>query len=103
MDNAAILQETAIALQEIGTRQSLTRILHLRITECQPNLAHFIMAEEPVDNLNVRTQERHVLQSFLQRHLRTRPHAGPFDVHANEVHLGIQPCQFHRILPLAAT
>ena len=102
MDNAPILQEAAIALQEIRARQSFPRVLHLRITECQPNLAHLIMAEEPVDNLNVRTQERHVLQSFLQRHLRTRPHAGTFDVNTDEVHLGKQPCQFHRILPLAA-
>ena len=102
MHDAAILQETAIALQEIRARQSLAGILHLRVAERQPDLAHLVGSEEAVDDLNVRAQEGHILQALLQRHLRSRPHAGTLDVDTDEVHLWIQSRQLHRVLPFAA-
>ena len=47
------LQELPVAVHKICRSQTFGSFLHLRIRECQPNLAHFTRSKETIDNLNV--------------------------------------------------
>ena len=102
VDDATIDEELAIALHEIGGRETLAGILHLRVAEGEPDLLYLVFCEETVDDLDVRTEEGDVLQSFVEGLSGPRPHAGSFDIHPDEVHLGIELGKFHRVFSLAA-
>ena len=102
MNRAAVLQEAAVALHEVGRGETLARILHLRIAEREPDLLHLAFSEEAVYNLYVRAQKRHVLKSFAERLRSAGPHACALNVYANEVDVGEHLRQPHRILAFAA-
>ena len=89
MDDATIDEETAVAVHEVGGGETLARVLHLRVTERQPYLLYLIRSEETVDDLDIRTQEGDILQSFLDSLCGTRPHTGSLDVHPDEVYVGV--------------
>ena len=61
MNNAPVCQEAAITRHEKRTRESFVHVFHLRITECQPNLLHFIRPEKTVDDLNIGAQKGYIL------------------------------------------
>jgi hypothetical protein len=77
-------------------------LLHLRVGEGEPDFAHLVGSEEAVDNLDVRAQEGHVLQPVAENFGGAAPHAGPLDVHADEVLVGIESCQPHGIFAASA-
>ena len=103
MDDAAVNEESAVAVHEIGAGQSLAGVLHLRVAERQPYLLHLILPEEAVDNLNVRAQEGHILQPLLQGFGGTCPHTCALDVNTNEIHVREESCQSYGIFSLAAS
>ena len=103
MDHSPIHQEMAVAVHEVGGGEALTRILHLRVAEGEPDLLHLILPEETIDNLDICAQESHVLESFVQGLCSTGPHAGALDIHTHEVHLRVELGQLHGILTLAAS
>ena len=102
MDEAAVLKEMAVAGEEVGAGEALRGLLHLRVGEGEPYFLHFAGGEEVVDDLDVRAQEGDILQTFLQRLRGTAPHARTFDIHADEVAVGVAPRQPHGILAAAA-
>ena len=103
MHHAPIDEEMAVALHKISGGEAFARVLHLRIGEGQPDFLHLVGRKEPVDNLDAGAQESHVGQSLLQSELGTRPHAGAFDVDADEIHLREKFGQADGIFPFAAS
>ena len=100
---SSISQETPVALHEEGGRKAFARILHLRIAEGEPDFLYFSFAEEPVDDLDVRTKESDVGESFVESLLGTLVHTGTLDVNPDEVHVGIEPRQPYGVLSLSAS
>ena len=98
---AAISQEVTVALEEICGGEALARILHLRVTEREPDLLHLILSEEAVNDLDVGTEEGYVGQSFFQCLLGTGVHAGSLDVDTHEVDVRIEAGQTDGVLALA--
>ena len=103
MDDAAIHEEVAITVHEISGGKTLARILHLWIAEGKPYLLHLVLDEEAVDDLNVGTQESHVLLSFLNGFLGSCPHTGALDIYSDEIHLGIEFGKFYGIFALTTS
>ena len=102
MDSAAVFQELAVAFHEVGGRKAFGGFLHLRVGEREPYLAHFAWSEEAVYDFDVGTQEGNILHARLQGLGSSRPHARPFDIHANEILVGKHASQSHRVLSTAA-
>ena len=103
MYQSAIAQETAIAFHEIGGRQTFRSLLHLRVGEGQPDFTDFVRSKEAVDDFDIRTQESHVLQTFLQGFRRSGPHACPLDVHPDEILVRILACQSDGVFATSAS
>ena len=101
MHRAAISEEPPVALEEECRRQTLTRVLHLRVAERQPDLLHLTGRKEAVDNLNIRSQKGHVRQVFLKSLLGPCPHSRPFDVYPDKVYLREQAGETYRVFSLA--
>ena len=101
MDDATIDEELAIALHEIGRGKALAGILHLRVAEGEPDLLYLVGGEEALDDLDVGTEEGHILQSFVEGLGGSCPHAGSLDVDTDEVHVGVELGELHRIFALA--
>ena len=96
-------QETAVTFHEVGRRQALPGVLHLRVAECQPYLLHLVWSEETVYYFNVGAQEGYILQPLFQGLCGTCPHPCSLDVDTDEVLVGVVARQFYGILSLAAT
>ena len=90
MNHASIHEKLPIARQEIRRGQPFPGVLHLRVTESQPDGLHLVLGKEPFDDLDIRPQERHILQPLVQGLSRSRPHTGALDIHPDEIHLGIE-------------
>ena len=43
MDDAAVDEELAVALHEVGRREALAGVLHLRVAEGEPDLLHLVL------------------------------------------------------------
>ena len=102
MDQAVIDEETAIALHEIGRRETLARVLHLGVGEGEPYLLHLIFREESVDDLNVGAKESDILQSLIEGLSGSCPHAGTLDVDTNKIDVRIALGKSHCVFTLAA-
>ena len=87
---------------KISGSKPFCSLLHLRVRESEPNLLHLVAVEEAVYDFNARAKKGHIGQLLLQRELGSRPHACAFDVYTDEVHVGIEPGQPHRVLAFAA-
>ena len=103
VDDAAVSEEAAVALHEIGGGESLAGILHLWVAESKPNLLHLVLSKETVDDLYVRAEEGHILYSLLQSTRGSRPHTGTLDVNADVVAVRVCLRQLYGIFALAAT
>ena len=101
VDDAAIDEKLAIALHEIGRRESLAGVLHLRVAEGEPDLLYLVLGKESLDDLDVRAEEGDVLQSFLECLGGTSPHAGTLDVDTDEIDVGVELGELHRVFTLA--
>lgn len=102
MHDAAVDKEAAVALHEVGGSEALARILHLRVGKGEPYFLHLVGTEETVYYLDACTQEGYVSELFLQGLFCSRPHSCALDVDADEVDVGIQPCQAHGVFAAAA-
>ena len=85
MNDTVRFEELPIPFHKIGRSKPLGRLLHLRVGERKPYLAHFAFGKEPFDDFNVRAQECHILHSGLQRLRCPRPHTGSFNIYRNKV------------------
>ena len=85
----SVLEEAAVALQEIGGREAFRGLLHLRVGESEPYFIYLPGSEETVDNLDVGAQESYVFQSLVQSLGGTTPHAGALNIDAYEVAVGV--------------
>ena len=102
VDDAAVDEKLAVTLHEIRRRETLAGILHLRVGEGEPDLLHLVLGEESLDDLDVGAEESHILQSFVDGLGGPCPHAGSFDVDADEVDVGVALGKFHSVFPFAA-
>ena len=103
MHRSTVYEEVAIALKEECRGETLARVLHLRVAECEPYLLHLILAKEAVDNLDVGAQECHILQSVGYSLCGSCPHTCSLDVNANEVDIGEHLSQPYCIFTLATS
>ena len=102
MHQSVLLHECAIALQKGGARKALGHLLHLRVREGEPHLAHLARGKEAVDELDVGAQEAHILHACSHCLLGSRPHACSLDIHSDIVLVGEHPSQPHRVFASSA-
>ena len=101
VDDAAIDEELAIAVHEVGGREALARILHLGVGEGEPYLLYLVRSEEALDDLDIGTQEGDILQTLLEGLSSSRPHACSLDVDTNEVDVRVELGELYGIFSLA--
>ena len=77
--------------------------LELRIGEGDPDFGHLVFGEQPVDELDARTQEAHVMHLVVCGSLCTAPHARTLYVDADVVAQRVPLGQRYGVFALAAT
>ena len=103
VNDSVRFEELAVTLQEERRRQAgILGTSELGVGEGEPNLGNFFRAEERVDELNSRSQERHIGQGILRGILGAFPQAGALDVHANVVDIRVPEGQGYGIVPFSA-
>ena len=103
MNCTSVFQEPTVALHKESGRQSFGGLLHLRIGESKPYLAHLTRRKETVYDFNIGAQESDILHARLQRLGSPRPHAGALYIHTDEVLIGKHTSQPHCILSTTTT
>lgn len=89
MDEATINKEMAITFEKPGAGEPFAWILHLRVTEGEPYLAHLVPVEEPVYDFYVSPEESHISKSLFEGLGSSSPHSCAFDIDSYEVHVRI--------------
>ena len=89
MYHSPIDEESAVAFHEERRGKPLAWVLHLRVTKREPYFLHLAIGEKAVDDLDIGAQERDILQSLIQSLRGSRPHTRAFDIHPDEIHIGI--------------
>ena len=85
----------------------MSRVAHafawMRVRESDPNLGHFVLAEEMFDLVDAGTQERHILKAFLVTLLQTAPDTCAFDVDTYIINVAVGAGQTEGVLAFATT